>query len=134
RKFVEAVHRHCWTWAFENSWSLRRQRYGAKRSLRKIALVASSFDGEVAIEPAVGGAFVVGRAGLHVILRVEVRARRARAADGLYWRQHLPIVERLERRERRMQSEESIEIDRASDNVAQRLRNRDRGAHRVVRF
>ena len=113
---------------------MRRQRHGAERSPRKITFVARSFDGEVAIEPAVGGAFVVGRARLHVILGVEVRARRAWTADGLYRRQHLPIVKRLERRQRRMQPEESVEIDRAAGNVAQRLRNRDRGPHRVVSF
>src|SRR6185295_16379738 len=33
-----------------------------------------------------------------------------------------------------MQTKESIEIDRAARRVAQRLRNRDRRSHRVVRF
>src|SRR2546430_17185180 len=55
--------------------------FRSERTPGEIALVARSFDSEVAIEPAVRRSFVVGRARLHVILRVEVRARRAWAAD-----------------------------------------------------
>ncbi len=63
------------------------------------------------IQPAVGGAFKAGRAGLHVILRVEMRARGIGRAHGVDNRQMPRVEHRLERRERRMQSEESVEID-----------------------
>ena len=59
-------------------------------------------------------AFRPGRAGLHVVLRVEVRARRIGRADRVDDRQVLRVEERLQRRERRMQAEEAVEVDRRS--------------------
>ena len=66
-----------------------------------------------AIQPAVGGGLQAGRAGLHVILRIEVRARGIGRAGGVHDREMLLIPQRLQRRERRMQPEEAVEIDGA---------------------
>ena len=62
------------------------------------------------IQPSVG-AFKAGRAGLHVILRIEMRARGIGRAHGVDNRQMPRVEHRLERRERRVQSEESVQID-----------------------
>ena len=53
-----------------------------------------------------------GRAGFHVVLRVEVRARRVGRTDRIDNRQMLLVEQRLERRERGMQSEEAVQVDR----------------------
>ena len=67
--------------------------------------------GQRAIHPAILRGLAAGRAGLHVVLRVEVRARRVGRTDGIDDREMLLVEQRLERRERRMQAEEAVEID-----------------------
>ena len=67
--------------------------------------------GERAIHPAILRGLAAGRAGFHVILRVEVGSRRVRGTDGIDNRQMLLVEERLERRQRRVQSEEAVEVD-----------------------
>ena len=66
---------------------------------------------QVAIQPAVRRALHAGRGGLHVVLRVEVRARAVGRAAGVDDRELPRVPERLERREPRMQPEEAVEID-----------------------
>src|SRR5512132_2616500 len=110
-EFAEAVHRHRRTRTFENARSLRRQRNGAEGSLRQIALVARSFYGEIPVEPAVGSSLIVGRSRLHVVLRIEVRACRARTADRMHRSEYLLVVQWLERCEGGMESEESVEVN-----------------------
>src|SRR5689334_25292516 len=83
-EFVETVHRHRRTWSFENARGLRRQCDGAERSLGEIALVARSLNREISIEPAVSRALHVRGAGLHIVLRIEVRPRRTRRSDCVY--------------------------------------------------
>ncbi len=79
-----------------------------------------------AIQPAVFGGFDAGRAGLHEVLRIEVRAARIGRAGGVHDGQMALVPERLQGRHRGMQSEEAVEID---DRVA---RNIDRRPHGVV--
>ena len=81
---------------------------------------------QCAVEPAIFGAFHAGRAGLHVVLRIEVGAGHIGRAGGVDDGEMALVVERLEGRERRMQAEEAIEVE---DLI---LRNRDAGAHGVV--
>src|SRR5688572_33232043 len=74
--------------------------------------VARDLHGEKTIEPSVRRAIDVGRCRFHVVLRIEVRASRTGTADGMHRSKEAAIVQRHERRERRMQSEESIQVDR----------------------
>ena len=62
------------------------------------------------IQP-LGGGFQPRRARFHVVLRVEVRARGVGRAGGIHDGQVPPVEQRLERRERRVQAEEAIQID-----------------------
>ena len=99
----------------------------------QLALVARALDGEIAVEPPVARALVVGRAALHVVLRVEVRARVARAADRVHRRENAVVPERLERRERRVQPEEAVEIDRRWRRRTSAAEWRSSGAARSTR-
>src|SRR3974390_47443 len=81
-----------------------------------------------AIEPTVFRGFHTRCAGLHKILRIEVRACGIRRTCGVHDRKMLLLPQWLKRRHRRMQSEEAIKID---DLVA---RNIDAGPHRIVRL
>ena len=67
--------------------------------------------GQRAVHPAAGGGLQARRAGLHVVLRVEMRARGVGRAHRFDNRQVPLVEERLQRRKRRMQAEEAIEID-----------------------
>ena len=69
---------------------------------------------QVAIQPAVLRALHAGRGRLHVVLRVEVRARAVGRAARVHDGELLRVAERLERRQPRMQAEEAVEIDRAA--------------------
>src|SRR4029078_4174757 len=84
-----------------------------RRLLSQMALVARALHGEIPIQPDVPLSLVVGRAACHVCLRFEVRTRVARAADGVNRRENAVIPHSLEWRERRMQAEEPVDIDRA---------------------
>ena len=70
------------------------------------------------VQPAVFGRFHAGRAGFHVVLRIEVRARGVGRAGGVNDRQVALLPQRLEGRERWVQPEESVEIE---DRVARNL-------------
>src|SRR4030095_11042030 len=80
-------------------------------------------------QPAVGRALDPRCAALHVVLRVEVRARRvgraARVNDG----QRAALRERYERRERRVQREEAVEVEGALALAVLRRLEPDRGPH-----
>ena len=64
-----------------------------------------------AVEPSIFGGLHAGSAGLHEILRIEVRAAGVGRSGGVHNRQLTLLPQRLERRERRMQPEEAIEIE-----------------------
>ena len=87
---------------------------------------AQVFSLQRAVEPAILRALDAGRAGFHVVLRVEVGAGHVGRAGGVHDGEMALVVERLEGGERGMQAKESVEIE---DLV---LRNRDAGAHGVV--
>src|SRR5690348_13822106 len=97
------------------------------------ALLARAARREIAIQPAVRRALVVGSAALHVVLRVEVRAGVTRAPDGMHGREQAPIPELLERTERRMQSEKSVEIERCLRGPRDRPRNRNGRTKLIIR-
>ena len=90
------------------------------------AAMAQVFGLQRAVEPAILRALDAGRAGLHVVLRVEVGAGRVGRARGVDDGEMALIVERLEGCERGMQAEEAIEIEHLV------LRDGDGGAHGVV--
>ena len=64
-----------------------------------------------AIQPAVIGGFEARRAGFHVVLRIEVRARGIGRAGSFDNCQLLRIPERLQSPQPRMQPEVAVEID-----------------------
>ena len=105
----------------------RAQRHGPERRGAASAAMA----GEPARQPAVGRALHAGRAGLHVVLRVEVRARRVGRAAGVHDGQPARVPQRLERRQRRVQAEEAVEIEGGP--VAPRGGRRDGDAARAPR-
>jgi hypothetical protein len=86
---------------------------------------------QVAIQPAVGRALRSGCAGLHVVLRVEVRSRAVRRSARVDDRERAVVPEALQRLQSRVQTEEAVEIDRAVLGIA-RFRNRDAGARAIV--
>ena len=105
---------------------LRRERHGAERRGRLVLARV-----QVAIEPAVVRALHARRRRLHVVLRVEVRARRVGRAAGVDDRELPRVEERLERRQPRMQAEEAVEIDRRARSRPGRA-DRDARARLVV--
>ena len=64
-----------------------------------------------AIEPSVAGALAAGRAGLHVVLRIEMGAGRVRRANRFDNGKLTLVPKRLQGMERRVQAEETVEID-----------------------
>jgi len=64
----------------------------------------------IAIHPAIPGALHARCAGFHVVLRVEVAARRVRRADRVNRGQALVVPELFERRETRVQAEMTVEV------------------------
>ncbi len=109
-ELVEAVHGDDFGCAFHDSRSLLSERHGAKRT--RSAFVTRTLHGEIAIEPAILRSLHIGRAGLHVVLRVEMRSCRARTSNRMNGRENSSVIQRLEWRERRMESKESIDVDR----------------------
>jgi hypothetical protein len=65
----------------------------------------------VSIEPTVGDAFVARGSSLHIVLRVEMGARIVGGPDGMNDCQVPLVIDGLQRAQRRMESEESIQID-----------------------
>src|SRR5579872_2918410 len=63
------------------------------------------------IHPAIRSAFHTRRARFHVILRIEMRPSGVGRADGFDNRKVLGIENRLQRRQRGMQTEETVEVD-----------------------
>ena len=78
----------------------------------QLALVARALHGEVAIEPAVARALAVGRAGFHVVLRVEVRRVLLGLPTACTGARMPSSHSGLNGDERRMQTEEPVEVDR----------------------
>src|SRR5687768_8483086 len=109
-ELLEAVHGHDVVRTFHDPRCLLSQCNGSERT--DMAFVARALHGEIAVEPSVGRALDVGGCRFHVVLRIEMRASRTGTADGMHRSKEAAIVQRLERRERRMQSEESIQVDR----------------------
>src|SRR6516165_3560652 len=66
--------------------------------------------GQRAVEPAIAGRLRSRSARLHVVLRVEMRARRIGGAGRVDDGQMAGVIERLERLQRWMQAEKSVEI------------------------
>ena len=83
------------------------------------------------IQPAVVGRLAARRARFHIILRVEMRARRVGRAHGVHDRQLSRVVNRLQRPKRRVQAEQAVEID-GRIGRAVRARNRDGGPQIVI--
>src|SRR3954462_13295298 len=75
------------------------------------ALLARAARRQIPIQPAVRCALVVRRPALHVVLGIEVRTRAARTTDGVYRGENAAVPQLLHRLERRMQAEETVEID-----------------------
>ena len=88
--------------------------------------------GDRAGEPAVGRALHAGRPALHVVLRVEVRARRVGRAAGVHDRERAALPERHERCEGRVKREEAVEIRRALALAAPGRLQADRRTHSGV--
>src|SRR6266545_3280691 len=107
-ELIETVHRHRFRRALEYPRRLWRERDRAERIPR--ALGARSLNREVSVEPAIGSSLNVRRAGLHVVLCIEVRPRRARAPHRVNRREDAAIVKRLEGCKRWMEPEEAIEV------------------------
>ena len=115
----------------------RARHFGAERQRAKgrVLLVVTAavacceiciFRLQRAVQPAILGALYSRRARFHVVLRVKVRSAHIGRAAGVHDRQVSLIVERLERGERGMQPEESVQIK----NLV--LRNRNARPHLVV--
>ena len=86
-----------------------------------------------AAEPAVGRALHAGRSALHVVLGVEVRARRAGRAARVHEGQRPRRPRRLQRGQRRMEREKAVEVDSPSRLARAWAADRDAGARAVVR-
>ena len=99
---------------------------GPSATARNGEAVRCGHGGQPPRQPAVRRALHAGRARLHVVLRVEVRARGVGRAAGVHRGEPPLVPERLERRQRRMQAEEAVEIDGAV--AARRARDRDAAA------
>src|SRR5262245_39232688 len=80
-------------------------------------------------QPAVGRALDPRCAAFHVVLRVEVRARRVGRATRMNDGQRAAPPERHERSERRVQREEAVEVDGALALALLRRLKPDRGPH-----
>ena len=104
---TDLVHRQRGRGALQHARQLRRERHGAKR--RRV-LVAARL--QVAIQPAVAGALHAGRCRLHVVLRVEVRARAVGRSARVDDRELPRLPERFQRLQPRVETEEAVEIER----------------------
>jgi len=90
----EALHRERGRAALHRARQVLRQRYRAERSGLRVGPRL-----QCPVEPAVLRGLDARRRGLHVVLRVEVRARVVGRADGVNDREPLLVPQRLERRE-----------------------------------
>jgi hypothetical protein len=123
REAVEIVHSDGVVRAPQRARQRGAQTYGAHRGR------FACFGRKRAIQPAIGGRFQAGCSRFHVILRVEVGARGVGRSGGMDDGELLAIPQRLQRRERRVQAEEAIEIDAESPAG---LGHRDGGAQVVI--
>ena len=109
-----------------------RGRFGPTATARNGVAFGLGRDLQGAIQPAIVRRFHARRAGLHVILRVKVRAggigRAGRVNDG----QLAVVKQRRQRRERRVQAEEAIEVHGGQVAAIARSRNRNRRAHAII--
>ena len=134
RELVKTVHRDRRLQSLEDPRRLRRhgdsaECGGARRpplaARRKLALLTRSLRREIPVEPSVTRALVIWRGAFHIVLRVEVRARVARTADGVHRSEDAVVPKRLEGRERRVQPEESVEVERRLRGAGHGPRNGD---------
>ena len=109
----------------ERAWERRRQRDRAERARVFVFLRV-----KVAVHPSVVRALDARRAALHVVLRVEVRARLIVRSTCVHDGELAALEVRLERRHARMQPEEPVEIDGTV--LLVRFLNRDRRTRAVV--
>ena len=122
RKIRQVGHRDRRNLALQRTRHLRSQRNGSEgRRLTRQRLILQR-----AVQPAIGSRLHAGRAALHVILRVKVRARGVRRARRVNNRQVSLVIQRLERRHLRMQPKEPVQVD---DLI---LLDRNRRPHGVV--
>ena len=84
-----------------------------------------------AIQPSIAGRLAARRAGFHIILRVEVRAGRVGGADGFDNGELLRIVNRLQGRKGRVQTEHAVQVD-GGFGSAVGTRDGDRRPHFVI--
>ena len=91
--------------AREDARQLRPESDGAERRVGVFLVVPA-----VAVEPSVGGGLQPRRAGLHVVLRVEVAAGRVGRAHGVHGGERFVVPQRLQRRERGVEAEVAIQI------------------------
>jgi hypothetical protein len=123
-----AVHRHRAHVPAQDARQDRPQRDGPEGRGR----FAGRHPGEPAREPAVGGALEAGRPRLHVVLRVEVGARGVGRAAGVHDREAPIVPDRLERRERGVQAEESGQVEGGVRHARSRAGDRDVAARGIV--
>src|SRR5207245_4424573 len=95
---LEVVDRQARRATREDARQLRPERDGPERGVLMLAVVLA-----VAVEPAVRCGLHARRAALHVVLRVEMTARRVRRADGVHRGQTLVVLTRLQGGEARVQ-------------------------------
>ncbi len=112
--------------ALQRARELRRQRDGAERRGALVLAVV-----QIAVEPAVLRALDARRPALHVVLRVEVRARLVGRSAGVHDGELAALEQRREWRHARVQAEEAVEVD-ALRRLASGSGNRDRRPALVV--
>ena len=116
----DARHRECRRVALQHAGQLGRQRDGA-HGPRVFGIVPLRDD---AIQPSVRCALHAGRAGLHVVLGVEMRPRGIGRSTRMDHCELAPRVQGVQRRQARMQAEVAIEVERAAGAAGSRDGNR----------
>ncbi len=124
-EFAHARHRQRRRGALQGS---RHLAPDGDRGERRLVLVGHL---QIAVQPAVLRALDPWRGRLHVILRVEVRARAVGRPARLHDRKRAIVPERLQRRHAGMKTEEPVEIDGRPLGTAG-PRHRNRGTDTVV--
>src|SRR5215472_6553732 len=85
-----------------------------------------------AVEPPILRRLYTRRAGFHIILRVEVPARRIRRTRRVHNGEFVFLEERRKGSERRMQPKKSVQVNGRISSNASWLRNSDGGAQAVI--
>ncbi len=106
--------------ALQHSRQIRSHGHGAERRC-----IFFRHRAQRPVKPAILRSLHAGCSRLHVILRIKVRPRGVRRSRCVHNRQFVLLKQRRKRRQRRMQSEKSVEIDRRIPSAPPWLRNRD---------